>query len=287
MLRRNVRLRREYLYRKGLEEKEKNIYDRKRKLKEALEDDKPIPTELRGDEKRLRHELENDDDNTIKPRSHMDDEYANAGVREPKILVTTSRDPSSRLTQFLKEVRLMVPNAQRVNRGSYIVKDLVDLCRTNEISDLIILHEHRGEPDGMIVSHMPYGPTAYFGLSSVVMRHDLKEKPENMSEAYPHLIFHGFNTNLGERVTNILKYLFPPPKTESKRVLTFANNNDFISFRHHTYDKQGKNVELTEVGPRFEMKLYQIQLGTLDMPEAEKEWVLRPYMNTSRKRQAL
>lgn len=32
----------------------------------------------------------------------MDDEYAQAGVKDPKILLTTARDPSSRLAQFAK-----------------------------------------------------------------------------------------------------------------------------------------------------------------------------------------
>lgn len=36
------------------------------------------------------------------PRSHVDDEYAHAGEADPKVLITTSRDPSSRLTQFAK-----------------------------------------------------------------------------------------------------------------------------------------------------------------------------------------
>lgn len=35
-------------------------------------------------------------------RSHVDDEYARAGERDPKVLVTTSRDPTSRLGQFAK-----------------------------------------------------------------------------------------------------------------------------------------------------------------------------------------
>lgn len=35
-VRRNVRLRREYLYRKGLEGKEKVLYEHKQKLKEAI-----------------------------------------------------------------------------------------------------------------------------------------------------------------------------------------------------------------------------------------------------------
>ncbi|KAK6313389.1 hypothetical protein J4Q44_G00167360 [Coregonus suidteri] len=54
-----------------------------------------------------------------------------------------------------------------------------------------------------------------------------------MSEAYPHLIFHNFSSRLGQRVSNILKYLFPVPKEDSRRVITFANQEDFVSFRFY------------------------------------------------------
>lgn len=106
-----------------------------------------------------------------------------------------------------------------------------------------------------------------------------------MSEAYPHLIFHNLKSRLGVRVSNILKYLFPVPKEDSKRVITFANQDDFISFRHHTFKKVDNQTVLNECGPRFEMKLYQIKLGTLEIAKAcDTEWVLRPYLNTSKKR---
>ena len=36
------------------------------------------------------------------PKSMVDNEYATASVREPKILLTTSRNPSAPLTQFVK-----------------------------------------------------------------------------------------------------------------------------------------------------------------------------------------
>ena len=117
------------------------------------------------------------------------------------------------------------------------MKDLVKICQANDFTDLIILHETRGEPDGIIVSHLPYGPTAYFGISNVVLRHDLKDKADPVSEAYPHLIFNGFNSTLGDRISDILKHLFPLPKIETKRVITFNNDSDFISFRHHIYKK--------------------------------------------------
>ena len=72
------------------------------------------------------------------------------------------------------------------------------------------------------------------------------------------------------QVQNILKYLYPVPKPDSKRVITFANHEDYISFRlpiglcfsnyctpyrHHVYKKSGhKEIELKEVGPRFELR---------------------------------
>eukprot|EP00123_Amoebidium_parasiticum_P020415 comp4951_c0_seq1/m.1043 comp4951_c0_seq1/g.1043 ORF comp4951_c0_seq1/g.1043 comp4951_c0_seq1/m.1043 type:complete len:288 (-) comp4951_c0_seq1:21-884(-) len=287
MIRRQARLRKEYLYRKALEEKEKQTAERKRKLKEAIKAGKPIPTELRKEESSLRHEIELEDINTEVVRDHIDDEYAFAGVRDPKVVITTARDPSSRLAQFAKEFKLLIPNAQRLNRGNFVVKELVDTCRSNDITDLLILHEHRGEPDGLIVCHLPYGPTAYFALSNVVMRHDVKEFTSTMSEQYPHLIFNNFTTTLGNRVQNILKYLYPVPKESSTRVMAFANDSDYISFRHHTFKKDGKDVVLSEIGPRFEMKVYQIKLGTVDQAEADTEWVAKPYMNTAKKRNYL
>ena len=44
-----------------------------------------------------------------------------------------------------------------------------------------------------------------------------------MSEVYPHLVFDEFSTKLGERTKTILQHLFPVPKDDSKRVVTFAN----------------------------------------------------------------
>ncbi|KAG6791082.1 hypothetical protein POTOM_000192 [Populus tomentosa] len=361
MLRRNIRLRREYLYRKSLEGKERLLYEKKRKIKEALAEGKPIPTELRNEEAALRQEIDLEDENTAIPRSHIDDEYAKATERDPKILLTTSRDPSAPLTQFVKELKFVFPNAERINRGgqvfyaaweigSYtlvlelkfvvlnaerincggqvvkkcvvnrtccmgvnrklsfgkgyksmyymlygkivhfnmlVISEIIESCRAHDYTDVILVHEHRGVPDGLVICHLPFGPTAYFELLNVVTRHDIKDKKAigTMPEAPPHLILNNFKSKLGERTANILKHLFPMPKPDTKRIITFANQSDYISFRHHIYEKHGgpKSVELKEIGPRFEMRLYQIKLGTVDQTEAQNEWVLRPYMNTTKK----
>ncbi|XP_074055655.1 U3 small nucleolar ribonucleoprotein IMP4 [Macrotis lagotis] len=286
MLRREVRLRREYLYRKAQEQKQHLLEEKKLRLKRALDENQPIPTELRREALTLQRALEFDDAGGEGVSSHQDDEYRWAGVEDPRIMITTSRDPSSRLKMFAKELKLIFPGAQKMNRGRHEMGTLIRACKANGVTDLLLVHEHRGTPVGLIVSHLPFGPTAYFTLCNVVMRHDVPDLG-TASEALPHLIFHGFSSRLGQRVSNILRHLFPVPKDDSHRVITFANKDDYISFRHHVYRKPGHHntVDLTEVGPRFEMKLYMIRLGTLEHEAtADVEWRWHPYTHTARKR---
>jgi U3 small nucleolar ribonucleoprotein protein IMP4 len=285
MLRRQARQRREFLFKKQTEQKEAATYDRKRKVKEAVESGKPVPADLRDEADRWRAEAALDDAEHEAGAS-IDSEYANAGVNDPKILVTTSHDPSSKLTQFLKEVKLLIPNSHRMNRGGNTVQQIVETCRADGFSDLVVLQEHRGIPDGIVVSHMPYGPTAYFGLHNVVMRHDIPQCAP-VSEAYPHLIMQNLTTKIGSRVAEILKHLFPVPKPETRRVVSFINRDDFISFRHHVYTKDKADVHIMEAGPRFEMRLYQIKLGTIEQTEVDNEWVLRPYQNSAKRKRQL
>ncbi|KAG8904318.1 snoRNA-binding rRNA-processing protein imp4 [Tulasnella sp. 403] len=288
MLRRQARERREYIYRKALESQEQQIYERKQLLKESLATGKRLPTELKKDAQKLAKDYAYDESQSV-PRDHLDDEYQKAGILDPKILITTCRDPSSRLTQFAKELRFVFPNAHRLNRGRYDMDDLAGACRANEITDLIIVHEHRGQPNAMVVSHFPHGPTVYFTLNNVVLRHDTDAWGNStVSEQYPHLIFDGFSSRLGNRVMAVLKFLFPVPKEDSKRVMTFANRSDFISFRHHVFVKTShKEVQLAEVGPRFEMKPYEIRLGTVEAKTADREWVLSNFTRTAKKRRYL
>ncbi|BFZ10735.1 hypothetical protein BsWGS_13774 [Bradybaena similaris] len=287
MLRRQARLRREYIYRKTIEERERAIQEKKEKLKSAIEENKQIPTALKAEAISLQKTLNWEDEGADGLTTSIDDEYRWAGVEDPKIMITTSRDPSSKLKQFAKEMKLVFPNSQRINRGNYRMEQLMDACRANDITDVIMVQEHRGVPDGLVVCHLPYGPTAFFTLSNVVMRHDIPDVG-TMSEAYPHLIFRNFTSKLGLRVKDILRYLFPVPKEDSRRVMTFAVEDDYISFRHHVYKFEERQVQLKEVGPRFEMKLYKIVRGTADkLSIADDEWVHRPYMNTTRKRKFL
>jgi U3 small nucleolar ribonucleoprotein protein IMP4 len=61
MLRKDARLRKEYLYRKSLQEKEVAHYERKQKLKESLQSSTPLSGDLKYDTEKIAHDVAYDE----------------------------------------------------------------------------------------------------------------------------------------------------------------------------------------------------------------------------------
>lgn len=289
MIRRITRQRKEYIFRRNLYSKEIMNFEKKKILRKKIKEGNVIPTELKSEYFHLKNSIQANDMFASDPSNMLlEDEYETAGIKNPKIIITTAHSPTQKLIEFSKELRLTFPGSIRVNRGKTKLKEIATIGRTKGFTDVIVIHEHRGIPDGLVISHLPHGPTAYFGLTDIRMRHEVRKKNlDTVSEQHPHLIFDKFNAKLGRRIKNILKFLFPVPKSDTRRIISFINAHDFIIFRHHMYKTQIQDINLTELGPRFTMRLYQLKLGTLDMHEAEIEWILMPYLNTAKKRDVL
>ncbi|PHH62326.1 hypothetical protein CDD81_7246 [Ophiocordyceps australis] len=298
MIRKQARQRRDYLYRRALLLRDAEISEKRAKLRASLASGKPLDPTIAND-KALRKDYQYDEsaaDAGITEQLDLDDEYAQlSGIVDPRVLVTTSRDPSARLSAFSKEIRLLLPTSIRMNRGNLILPDLVRSAKSAGLSDIVILHEHRGTPTALTLSHFPHGPTLSFSLHNVVLRHDIPGSVRGtVSESYPHLIFDGFTTPLGNRVAKALKHIFPPregitsKQKMGSRVVTFKNIDDSIEVRHHVFVQTGyDSVELAEVGPRMTMKMFEIRGGTLENKDGDVEWHLSQYTRTGKKKSYL
>jgi U3 small nucleolar ribonucleoprotein protein IMP4 len=294
--RRQNRERRDYLYRRALLLRDASIAEKRALLKKSLATGKPLDPAIAND-KSLRTDYKYDeslDQEAAEAQQSIDDEYSLlSGLTDPRPLVTTSRSPSTRLAIFSKEIRLLLPTSIRLNRGNLVLPKLLSSAKASALSDIILLHEHRGTPTAMTISHLPHGPTASFSLHNVVLRADIPNASRGtVSESYPHLIFEGFRTKLGDRVVQILKHVFPPregPHKVGNRVVTFKNVEDSIEVRHHVFVQTGyKDVELAEVGPRMTMRCFEIKGGTLEKDSGgEVEWALTQYTRTGRKKDYL
>ena len=59
-------------------------------------------------------------------------------------------------------------HAYQAEPDPQVMSELVESSRRHDFTDIMVLHEHRGEPDGLVVCHLPFGPTAFFGLHNAV-----------------------------------------------------------------------------------------------------------------------
>src|SRR3984957_5931590 len=160
MIRRQARERRDYIYRRALQLRDASIAEKRALLKKSLATGKSLDPSI-ADDKSLRKDFKYDeslDAETAAAKDSLDDEYSMlSGLSDPRPLVTTSRSPSTRLSSFSKEIRLLLPTSIRLNRGNLIIPNLLSSAKAAALSDIILLHEHRGTPTAMPISPLPHG----------------------------------------------------------------------------------------------------------------------------------
>ena len=297
----------------------------RRKLRDAEGRPKQIPmtienmrvpdkTELIvGDEEVLMDEgLLKRDDSAIAKKEEVEEENSEEVSEEEeekesfsnnKVLITCSTDPSRRTRMFCRQLAATLPNCEfRWRRKMSIKKSTKQLVALGYTA-YVVVSEHREEPNGMMISRLPEGPTARFRLSSMQLAGELhgmskrqsalvappsKKRAQaagNAEEPLPQLLRNQFTTRLGLRVSNLLSCLFPeesyqesPEPVDNGRVITFHNQRDYIFFRQHRFapsSLSNRTFRLIETGPRFTLRLRAVQPTTFDCRHGEFEWVFR------------
>jgi len=199
------------------------------------------------------------------------------GLTNPKVLITTSDRPRGRTVRFCEQLATVIPNAHVYYRRGLALKRVIPQCVARNFTYLMVINEDRKIPNGLVLCHLPDGPTAHFKISSVRLRKELKRRGKDPTEHSPEVILNNFSTRLGHSIGRLLAALFPQdPQFVGRQVATFHNQRDFIFFRFHRYIfKNEKKVGIQELGPRFTLKLRSLQKGTFDSKFGEYEWVLK------------
>jgi ribosome production factor 1 len=225
------------------------------------------------------------------------DEFAAhfAGDRPPHVLITTSYKPSKPMYAFLSEMLEVLPRATYYKRQGYPLKKICKYASERGFTDVMVFNEDRKNINGLLLVHLPDGPTARFRLSSLKLGKDIQGHGRATTHK-PELVLNNFDTRLGHRLGRMFASLFDQqPTFKGRRVVTFHNQRDFVFFRHHRYIFEEKDVKqrnssgsngkptvkvnkqvkarLQELGPRFTLKLDALQAGMFDTKGGEFEWV--------------
>ncbi|KAK0395819.1 hypothetical protein QR680_001446 [Steinernema hermaphroditum] len=264
--------------------------DARKKLRKKLGDDAPPKEQPKTLESMREYEVTTVDENDEEvEHDEQHDEMASYFNREtkPKVLLTMSPYARANTFKFCFEMKKCIPDAEVFTRKGVPLKKIIKQATEKGYTDVIVVHEENKMPNGIVISHLPEGPTAYFKINSLQFSKDIKGVGESTSHL-PEVIMNNFNTRLGHSVSRMLACLFPhDPNFVGRRVVTFHNQRDYIFFRHHRYEfkKNGDKAALHELGPRFTLRLKWLQKGTFDSRCGEFEWVFKRHeMETSRRR---
>lgn len=215
----------------------------------------------------------------------------------PKILVTTSIN--STLHHEADILIGLLPNSKYVRRSShryghkFSVREIAAFAAKREYTTLVVLEEDMKRPSGMVVVHLPVGPTFHFTITNWYEGKAISGHGRPTSHI-PELILNNFTTPLGLLTAHLFRSVFPSnPELQGRQVVTLHNQRDFIFLRKHRYvfrDKresersvvgadgkvmqgaEGIRAGLQELGPRLTLKLRRIDKGIQRASGQEWEW---------------
>lgn len=219
-----------------------------------------------SDNEELRKELEIDDFSSYFSRSYT-----------PRVLITYADNPVTKTRKFGIELARIIPNSLAKIRNRSSIKKMVKSAIRENFTDIVVINENNRQPNGLVVVHLPNGPTAHFKLSNVKITKEIRRSHTEFTTHRPEVILTNFTTRLGLSVGRMLGALFHhDPEFKGRRAVTFHNQRDFIFFRHHRYEftKDGKRAKLRELGPRFTLKLRSVQEGTFDTKCGDFDWMV-------------
>ena len=71
----------------------------------------------------------------------------------------------------------MLPAAQFFKRAGFPLKKIIEYAARRDYSDVVVVNEDRKAVNGLLVVHLPAGPSVHFKLSKLVLGADIPVRP--------------------------------------------------------------------------------------------------------------
>lgn len=210
-----------------------------------------------------------------------------AGDVQPRVVITTGLKATEVSFDFVRQVLPVFPGMTYFERLNSSIAKFANKAAEKGFTDVVVIKEDKGKLSTLMHVHLPNGPTATYKISSFVPTNAIKGHGR-CTRHTPEVILNNFTTKLGLRIGRMLGSLFPHhPNFVGRQVATFHNQRDFIFFRFHRYvfSSNKDKVRLQELGPRFTLKLRDLQRGVfMDPGKAEHEFKWKTKTDLNRRR---
>ena len=90
---------------------------------------------------------------------------------------------------LMQELNKCIPNSEVRQRKAVDLKKLIPEAIKREFTDILAVNEDRKIPNGLLLIHLPDGPTAHFKLTSFRRGYDIRVGcPSHLNSRLPYLI---------------------------------------------------------------------------------------------------
>ena len=99
----------------------------------------------------------------------------------PKVLIISVTKPSSKTHLLMRELKKCIPNSEIRQRWGVDLKKIVPQAVEREYTDILVVNEDKKIPNGLLIIHLPEGPTAHFKLTSFKRGYEIKVSSPSLS----------------------------------------------------------------------------------------------------------
>ena len=186
-----------------------------------------------------------------------------------RTLLTCSRGILATESQLMKNLSVLLPHSKKDSKleKDEIKEQLLELCETRDCKN-VLFFETRGKQLYLWLCRYPDGPSIYYQVNNVVAAEDHKLLGNCLKASRAFLSFDdNFNKSAHLSLQKaMLVDAFNLPKNHPKaqpffdKTFSFNYNaiDDTVYFRNYQINKNGSkvtDVELIEVGPRFDLQI--------------------------------
>ncbi|ABA27262.1 U3 snoRNP protein IMP4 (nucleomorph) [Bigelowiella natans] len=164
------------------------------------------------------------------------------------IAITTSRYPTQKTKALCKYFKNIINFAELFTRGSTKLSKIVKYCKDHKYKSLIVLHEYKGNPNGMLIKYFELNIEIYFRMIKMefIKLIQISKQLKNVK-----VVFINFFSENMRRIKILLNEIFDKGTSDNyDGLILMKSYSNIILFRRYFkyyYHKQNsfKFVEVT------------------------------------------
>mmetsp|Transcript_6067 Transcript_6067/g.8361 ORF Transcript_6067/g.8361 Transcript_6067/m.8361 type:complete len:180 (-) Transcript_6067:1711-2250(-) len=174
------------------------------------------------------------------------------------IAITTSRSPTQKTKTLSKYFKNIINFGEIFTRGSAKLSNIIKYCKNHNYKSLLIFHEYRGEPNGILIKYFELNIEIYFKIIKMefIKLTQISKQIKNVK-----IVFINFLSKNMQRIKILLNEIFNKGNSnnyDGLLLIKYSSNNLIFRRYYKYFYKKQNSFKFIEIGPRLTLSLTKL-----------------------------